>query len=208
MPNNQSGVSYIPVIFLIIIIIGAGIFFSKSFQILNSPSVQEDVAVIQNSPSPSPVTSPSPLVSASTFITVKSSIKPSSLPKVTPSPSNTAPAPSPSAIPGSYKLDCQPNCSFSMHESQSFSVGATIADSNGKYIANQSDFEYQWSLDDSSLGSLGPFDTCLPGVNPPCPLDHAIFNPAKHGSTMIRLKVKNKKDSSIAGETSFNVTVD
>lgn len=209
--KNQSGFAYFPIIILAVVIIAAGIYAAKGFSELKSPQFIENLALVYHSPAPSQTPAPAPSVVAKSIVAAskKPSASPSvsSSPSASPSPSNGSPSPTPTPQSGVYKLDCGQNCSFSMHDSQSYSVGATLADSNGKYLANQSDFEYDWSLDDSSFGSLDPFDTCMPGVNAPCPLDHAILNPSKHGSTMIRLKVKNKKDGIVAAETSFNVTV-
>ncbi len=67
-----------------------------------------------------------------------------------------------------------------------YAVYALLRDGQGNVVANQSNLNYSWQVEQFGGGStinVEPFAGCANGTQPPCPLDHANITVPSVGST-------------------------
>lgn len=89
-----------------------------------------------------------------------------------------------------------------------YGLTAMLYDSSKNMISDQSDFEYLWSIGDSSIMSITTDNLCLEGMVEPCPLNYAAVSGISPGSTQIMLSIRQKSTQEVVGQTYWNVSVD
>lgn len=74
-------------------------------------------------------------------------------------------------------------------------------------VTHQSDFSYEWTIDNPNIAQITPFEACTNGIAPPCPQDHLAIMAKNEGFTYIRVRITKKSENLLVAAGTFNLTV-
>lgn len=212
MVLNQKGIAPLIIIAMVAVILALGgvvYYFSQPKTESIATNSPEPTSFPTLEPINSPITTSTPKASSKSV--TKSALKPTP----TVSPTTT---PIPTAIPGQYHVVSSygdTSVTVSLKTKNTYAEGgrALIQDSTGAIVKDQTDFEFNWSIDDPSLVHFSYFSPtgdygCVFDIKSPCPKFDFVVNPLdRTGNTKVRVKVVQKSQNKIIGEVTYDITV-
>lgn len=126
-------------------------------------------------------------------------------PTATPQPT---PTPTPTLTPQHYSLS-RSTSSVEIEEGIEYSIYATLK-LDDQIVTDQSDINYVWQIEDSSIADIDEFRVCTNNIQSPCPDDHASIKALQSGSTTIKVTAFKNLSTGAAESivsTTFSLTV-
>lgn len=204
--DSQKGLTPIFIVVLIAVV-GLGGYFIYQKQNTQPQPMAENLRT--PTPTTQPTLTPTKQLSAKKSAPTKTPT-PTPTPTVSPSPTSK-----PSPQPGVYKIERQPadTSQFIAVIQAGYVMSALLADGNGDYIKDLSDFDFSWSIDNPEIAEIMPpassrdktycFSFEPYNLNNPCPTIRATLTNKKLGSTTVRVKVTKKSENKVVDEAEY-----